>query len=254
MQVSLATEPIFRFLGGMVSNSLFTSWIVVVFILVLAAVVGQGLRAVPGPLQAAFELVYEGFEGLAQNVLGNPEAVAQVLPFALTLFFYIVVSNLVGLLPGFGSLTITAFGASVPLFRAPTSDLNTTILLAVITVAFVQYLGIKRLGARGYLGKFFTLASPLKFLVGLQEFISELTRVISFSFRLFGNVFAGDVIISVITYLTSSFLPYLPVLPLPFYFLEVGFDIIQAFVFAFLTIVFAGLAITRHDEHEVAVA
>lgn len=257
LHVSLHAEPIFRLLGISVSNSLLSSWIVVVGLLLFAALVGRSLKRIPMALQSAVELTYTAFTGIAESVIANPRAAAEAVPVAITLFAYIVFSNLIGLIPGVG--TVIVRGAdSAPLFRAPTSDLNTTVCLALITVGFVQYMGVKHLGGRQYLSKFFTLKSPLDTMVGFQELISEITRIVSFSFRLFGNIFAGELIISVILFLTSTYLPFISILPLPFYTLELGFALIQAYVFAFLMLIFTGLAITSHGSEahgeELAVA
>ena len=249
LHVSLHAEPIFHIFGLTVSNSLFSSWIVVLSLLISTYVVGRSLRRVPQSLQSAVELTYTAFAEIAQSVITKPAAAAEALPVALTLFVYIVFSNLIGLIPGVGTLIVKS-ADSAPLFRAPTSDLNTTICLALITVGFVQYMGIKHLGGKQYLGKFFTLKSPLDALVGFQELISEITRIVSFSFRLFGNIFAGELIISVILFLTSTYLPFFSILPLPFYILELGFALIQAYVFAFLMLIFTGLAITSHGSEE----
>ena len=255
LHVSLHAEPIFRLLGLSVSNSLLSSWIVVLGLLLFAVLVGRSLRRIPSAVQSAVELTYTAFAGIAESVIAKPAAAAEALPVALTLFAYIVFSNVIGLIPGVGTVFVTAADRA-PLFRAPTSDLNTTICLALITVGFVQYMGIKHLGGRHYLGKFFTLKSPLDALVGFQELISEITRIVSFSFRLFGNIFAGELIISVILFLTSTYLPFFSILPLPFYVLELGFALIQAYVFAFLMLIFTGLAITPHggDAHEEELA
>lgn len=251
VHISLAAERLFTLFGLHISNSLFTSWIVVL-LLILAALSGRRLRDAPGMLQSGFELFYEGFLKTAQDIIGNERLAQEILPFVLTIFLYILASNWLGLIPGVGSLHLNIGNEAIPLFRAPTSDLNTVLALAICTVVYVQYMGIKQLGLGSYLSKFFTVKSPLDAIVGLQEFISELTRVISFSFRLFGNIFAGEVMITVVISLTSSFLPFIPVLPLPFYILEVGVGLIQAFVFAFLAILFIGIAVTPHGNHNEA--
>ncbi len=129
----------------------------------------------------------------------------------------------------------------LPLFRAPTADLNLTIGLALVTMAFVEYYALKVLGL-SYLGKFFNFKNPGVFILGILELVSEFSRVISFAFRLFGNVFAGEVLLTVMTFLVAF------LVPAPFYGIEVFVGVIQAFVFAMLAAVFTKVALA-HGEH-----
>lgn len=130
----------------------------------------------------------------------------------------------------------------IPFYRVPASDLNFTIALALIAFVVIEFAGFNALGL-GYLKKFFTFKSPLAFFVGLVELLSEFARIISFSFRLFGNLFAGQVLLFIMPFLV----PFL--LVMPFYGLELFVGIIQGFVFAMLTLVFMSIAIESHDEH-----
>jgi len=130
----------------------------------------------------------------------------------------------------------------VPFYRVPASDLNFTLALALIAFTVVELAGIQALGL-GYLSKFFSLKSPMAFFVGLIELLSEFARIISFSFRLFGNLFAGQVILFIMPFLV----PFL--LVLPFYGYELFVGIIQGFIFAILTLVFMSIAIEAHDSH-----
>ncbi len=130
-----------------------------------------------------------------------------------------------------------------PIFRANTADLNTTIALGLLTIVFVQMFGFMHLQL-GYLGKFFNFSSPIMFFVGLLEIISEFAKIISFAFRLFGNVFAGEVLIAVLLYITKV------VIPIPFYGLELFVGMMQALVFSMLSLVFYNMATQSHAEHE----
>lgn len=130
----------------------------------------------------------------------------------------------------------------VPYFRAGTADLNTTIALATISVLATQFFGFMYLKI-GYLSKFFNFSSPINFAVGLLELVLEAAKVISFAFRLFGNIFAGEVLLAVITFLVPI------VVPMPFYGLEVAVGAIQALVFSMLSIVFFNMATVSHSEH-----
>lgn len=142
----------------------------------------------------------------------------------------------------------------VPLFRAGTADLNTTLALAIFTQVFAQIFGFSYVGF-GYLKKFFNFSSPIMMFVGILEFLGEFTKVISFAFRLFGNVFAGEVLLAVMLYLSSSVIPspvsYVTgaVVPMPFYGLELFVGVVQGLVFAMLSLVFFNMATISHEEH-----
>lgn len=131
----------------------------------------------------------------------------------------------------------------IDLFRAPSADLNMTLALALIAFCYVEYMGFRTLGF-GYLGKFFNFkGGPIGFVVGFFELISEFARIPAFMFRLFGNIFAGEVLLVVMIFL-------IPLgLPLPFYFFEAFVGFMQAFIFAVLIIAFVGLAAESHDTH-----
>lgn len=129
----------------------------------------------------------------------------------------------------------------VPYFRAGTADLNTTIALAIISVALTQYIGLKHLGV-SYLSKYVNFKDPIMFFVGVLESILEVAKIMSFAFRLFGNIFAGEVLLAVMTFLVPI------VVPMPFYGLELFVGFIQALVFSMLSLVFFNLATLGHGE------
>jgi len=135
-------------------------------------------------------------------------------------------------------------GVLVPYFRSMNTDINSPLSIAIMAMIFIEFWGITTLGVFKYAGKFFNVSSPIKFFVGILEFIAELARIISFTFRLFGNMLAGEILLLVMTFLA----PFL--VALPFYGLETFVGIIQAFVFAMLTLVFAVLAVSSHEDHE----
>ncbi len=135
-----------------------------------------------------------------------------------------------------------AHTAFVPVFRPGTADLNTTLALALLTVFLIQFYGVKHLGL-SYFKKYINFSSPIMFFVGILEFVSEISKIISFAFRLFGNVFAGEVLLVIISFLVPL------IAPLPFYGLEVFVGFIQALVFAMLSLVLYNLATHGHDEH-----
>ena len=135
-------------------------------------------------------------------------------------------------------------GVLVPYFRSMNTDINSPLSIAIMAMIFIEFWGITTLGVFKYAGKFFNVSSPIAFFVGFLEFIAEIARIISFTFRLFGNMLAGEILLLVMTFL----LPFL--VALPFYALEVFVGVIQAFVFAMLTLVFGVLAVSSHDDHE----
>jgi F-type H+-transporting ATPase subunit a len=135
-------------------------------------------------------------------------------------------------------------GVLVPYFRSMNTDINSPLSIAIMAMIFIEFWGITTLGVFKYAGKFFNVSSPIAFFVGILEFIAELARIISFTFRLFGNMLAGEILLLVMTFLV----PFL--VALPFYGLETFVGIIQAFVFAMLTLVFGVLAVSAHEGHE----
>ena len=244
--VSLAAEPIGTFFGLTITNSIISGWIVTLSLLVCAYFLRRALVSIPGRVQAAVELAYDYFYSSSIQVIGREDVARELFPFVMTQFFFILLSNWSGLLPGLSSIHVQQGVKQVPLFRAPTSDLNTTLALAAITVLYMQYLAIKHTGAKAYFHRFFNFENPILFIVGLAEIISETMRIVSFGFRLFGNIFAGEVLISVIFFLMIAFLPYVAILPLPFFLIELFVGVIQAYIFCFLTIVFTGVAVADH--------
>ncbi|MEX2245361.1 MAG: F0F1 ATP synthase subunit A [Dehalococcoidia bacterium] len=135
-------------------------------------------------------------------------------------------------------------GILIPFFRSMNTDINSPLSIAIMAMIFIEFWGISTLGLFRYFGKFFNISSPIGFVVGLLEFIAEIARLISFTFRLFGNMLAGEILLLVMTFLS----PFL--VALPFYALEVFVGLIQAFVFAMLTLVFGVLAVAAHEGHD----
>ncbi|MBI4127436.1 MAG: F0F1 ATP synthase subunit A [Parcubacteria group bacterium] len=253
IHVSIIAEKLGEFLGLPITNSLLTAWIAVV-LLVGVALTLKRPQLVPRGLQNAVEIFIEFWINLVDSVLNDRKLASKVLPLVLTIFFFVLVNNWLGLLPGFGSIGffVTHEGQSaesidgetefIPLFRAATSDLNTTIALALISVIITQILSIRALGGFRYAKRFLNFSSPINFFVGVLEFISELGKIVSFSFRLFGNIFAGEVLLLVMTALVPI------IIPVPFIAFEIFVGVVQAFVFAMLTIIFIKLATTAGHE------
>ena len=160
-------------------------------------------------------------------------------PFLGSLFLFIILSNWFGLLPGVESIVLKKGGESIPLLRGTTADLNVPLALALLTFIVIQWSGIKYIGFLEYAKKFINFKNPMTVFVGLLEIISEFSKIISFAFRLFGNIFAGEVLIAVIAFL-------IPVLAsFPFLALEVFVGFIQALVFSMLAAVFLNTAMAK---------
>lgn len=242
LQISLAAEAVSHVGPLAVNNSLLVSWIIVVFLCMLAIKISKSLLLIPTRAQVLIEFAVGGLWDLAYTTAGSKAKV--FFPYIATIFIFVLVSNWSGLIPGVGTILIkegVVENEMIPLFRAPTSDINTTLALALISVGLIQFYGLKYLGA-GYLKKFFNFKSPILTFSGLLELVGEISKIISFTFRLFGNIFAGEVLLAVMAFL-------IPVIaPVPFYGLELFVGFIQALVFAMLTLVFLNIA-TAHEEH-----
>lgn len=249
-EISIKAEEIFRIGSWPVTNSVLLAFVALAALALLALLIKRKVSLIPGKLQSIFELLLEEILKMMDTVLGTRRLSEKYLPLVATIFLFILTSNWLGLLPIIGPIGIKGHGATghgasalIPLFRSPASDLNFTIALAVISVAGVNFLGVAALGFRQHFGKFFTLKNPILSFTGILEFISEFVKIISFSFRLFGNVFAGEVLLVIVGFLAPYFLP------LPFMFLEVFVGFIQAFIFSMLTLVFIAMAVSEEPAH-----
>jgi F-type H+-transporting ATPase subunit a len=244
LNISLSAEDVFHIWGFAVTNATLLAFIVVVVLTILAIIIRKKLAVVPGILQNVAEVVLEGALGLMDTVLGDRKRSEQYLPLVLTIFCFVLFSNWFGLIPGVESVMVGHGADAVPLLRSPASDLNFTLALALIAVIMVNILAAMKMGFMTRASVFFNFSSPINFFVGILELISEFARIISFTFRLFGNVFAGGVLLAIMALLV----PYL--VPLPFMFLEVFVGFIQAFIFGMLTLIFVALATTPHEGEE----
>ncbi len=249
LQISLRAEDIFHIGNWPVTNAVFLATIVLVVLAVVSYFLRRRLSMIPGTMQNIFEIILEGALDLMDSVLGDRRTSERYLPLVLTIFLFVLFSNWAGLVPGVGSILVGHGDAAVPLLRSPASDLNFTLALALIVVTLVNVIGAAVVGIKGRLSVFFNFKGPIDFFIGILELVSEFAKIISFSFRLFGNVFAGEVLLAIMAFLV----PYL--IPLPFMFLEVFVGFIQAFIFGMLTLVFVAMAIVPHDtEHEATAA
>ncbi len=244
-----------------ITNSLITSWLAVFIIVLLSILLRVYLKKIPGKIQNFFEILIEGALSIGDQVTGSRKVTEKVFPIAICIFFFVLINNWLGLLPlgGFGLVENNSF---IPFLRSGTADINTTIALAVMSVVGANIFGIFSLGAWKMFNKYVNLkalgqivkkvrkeptiiiVAPIQVFVGFIEIVGELAKIASLSFRLFGNVFAGEVLLASM----GAILAY--VLPVPFMFLEVIVGIIQAFIFSMLTVVYFTIASQDHEEHD----
>lgn len=307
--VSLSGEPIFSNGPKWFTNSMLTTFLVDIFLIVVAFFATYKMKMNPGGLQNFMEMVLEYLLGMSEGIAGKDAR--KYFPWVVTIFLFVIISNWSGLIPGVGSIgmyqteghtedvqheeapageetpaeeeapaddghgflldgqlamadgnliltessAIEAAPAAaeeghakfVPFFRAPSADLNVTFALALVTMITVQVFGVQALGM-SYFGKFFVWNGPniymklLNAFVGILELISEFARVIAFGFRLFGNVFAGEVMLATMAFLIAF------LLPLPFYMLEIFVGAVQALVFMMLALVFFSMSTQSHGQ------
>ncbi len=225
-----------------ITNTMLVSWIVMAVLIVISLVIRFSIKMVPSGLQNVFEPIIDTGYNLVSDLVGGQASSNKVklfFPIVMTFFLFILFSNLIGLFPGMSTITYKG----EPLLRSMNSDLNMTLGLAIFSALLTHAFALRYLGLGDYLKRWFTL-NPIFLFVGLLELVGEFTKVISLSFRLFGNIFAGEVVLATI----SSIFAF--ILPLPFYFLEIIVGFVQAAVFAMLTLVFMVLMSEKHSsEH-----
>lgn len=246
MEVSIAAESLFHIGGFPVTNTLIMTLSVSFLVVSLAFMLRGKLQQVPRGLQNAVEVLIETLWNFTADVMQDKKLADTVFPLIATIFLFVLFSNWIGLLPGMGTVGLREGHAIIPFIRSASADLNTTLALSFIVVFSVQFIGIATIGVVKYGKKFFVSPFHKPYFVGsfvgILELLSEITRMISFSFRLFGNVFAGEVLLIVMIHLV----PY--VLPVPFLIIEVFVGFIQAAVFALLALIFVKMA-TLEAEH-----
>ena len=228
-----------------ISSTIFTMWIVMAIVLVVVILMTRGSRLLPGRAQNAVEFLYESMGDFGVSIAGP--AARPYVPLFVAFFILILFSNWSGLIPPVGR---------VEQLRAPTSDVNVTIGLALVSFVYFEYQGFRRLGVGGYLGKFFPVyefrkgigAGIIALFVGLVELMLEFVKPVTLSMRLFGNIYGGEVALGVITALTIAFVP------VALLGLEVMLNAIQALIFSVLTLIFITLAIESHEHEEGHIA
>lgn len=235
VHVAIAPEELFSLGGFPVTNTLLWSVFLSLVLIASAVRLRSSLREIPGGFQNTAEALIESFFSFTNTVTGSVEKTKKIFPLAFSLFIFILFANLFAFLPGAAAITFH----HEPLFRAAVTDYNLVLFLTLTTVIIVQIVALAVNGPFGYVKKFINFSSPLNFVLGIMEAIGEISRVLSLSFRLFGNIFAGEILVSVMLFL----LPYFA--PIPFMILGLLAAVIQAFVFSLLTIVFISMASER---------
>jgi F-type H+-transporting ATPase subunit a len=262
----LPAEEIANIFGFPLTNTILATWVTIVVLILLTFLITRRVRIIPRRWQAILEFAVGWLLGFCQQVAGEKNG-RRFFPLIATIFLFVVFNAWLSLLPGFGSITIVnPEGHEVHLLRGANTDINTPLALALISFAVVLYVGLKALGIR-YLSNYFNFGrlfggflrlfkgnikgalsgiftGVIDIFIGFVELLSMFVRIVSFTFRLFGNMTAGEILILMITFL----FPF--VVSLPFYGLELLVGLIQALIFAGLTLVFMTVAVASHgDEH-----
>jgi F0F1-type ATP synthase, subunit a len=260
-EINIAPDILF---GGFVTNTLLCTWIAIICLVVVLVLGTRRMKMIPSGLQNLIEWVVDFLQNMVNGVAGK-ERGKKFFPFVATFFLFILFCNLIDVLPGVDTIGTIQPGTPVagpflfgnysnmivPWLRPPTTDLNLTLAMALVSVVVTQYMGFAALGVKEQISKYLNFRALFRgglgfvdFFVGLLEIISELGRLISFSFRLFGNIFAGSILLAVFAFLvpvaaTVIFIPF-----------EIFVAVIQAYVFAFLTLLFMTIGTTSHAQHE----
>jgi F-type H+-transporting ATPase subunit a len=262
----LPSETVFHVFGLPVTNTMVATWITVIFLVGFSYVVTRRMKLIPGRLQAAFEFLLGWLYDFCCSAAGEKNG-RRFFPLVATIFLFVAFNAWLGLLPGYGSITMHAAEGEVYLLRPANTDFNTPLAIAILAVFAVQFFGLRALG-RHYVTNFVNVGGVFRIfrsvgaifkgkvidgvsgivtglvelLVGFLEFLIQLIRIVSFTFRLFGNMTAGEILILVALFL----IPW--VFALPFYGLELLIGFLQALIFGGLTLIFLTLAVAPHEE------
>lgn len=231
IHISLAAEPIFQLGPILINNSMLMTWLVTIGMVVFAKAASKNER-----IRDFAEAIVDGLLGFFEGMVGK--RAREFFPLVATFFLFILLGNWSDILPGIGSIGFYIYEHGekqfIPLLRAATADLNTTLALAIISVVSIHYFALKHLGLNKYITSRFI--NP----IGILELMADVAKVLSFAFRLFGNIFAGEVLLTVIAFLMPL------IAPLPFMGLELFVGLIQALVFSLLTLIFLNTAVETH--------
>lgn len=252
---TMAPDVLFHLGPIPITNTVINTWIAIIIFLIIGLIIKRKISLRPGKLQNAFEFFLETLLGFFDQVTGDRKKTMKFLPLVGSVFFFILLSNWLGLLPGTGSITLN----DKMLLRPANTDLNLVLGMTLVSLITSHVWGLLAVGFFTYIGKFIQIkplilsfkkgplaifTAIIELFVGLLEIVSELAKVLSLTFRLFGNIFAGEILITVM----SSLVAFL--VPTPFMFLEILVGIIQAGVFAILTLVYLTIATTEPHTNE----
>lgn len=261
----LPAEVVFHLFGFPITNSVITAWITIVFLVGLSYAATRRTKLIPGRLQSALEFLFSWLHDFCCSAAGEKNG-RRFFPIVTTIFLFVAANAWLGLLPGMGSIFVQTAEGPVHLLRPANTDINMPLAIAIVSVFSVQFFGLKTQGRR-YISKFINVGlffrgagqvfrgkigtglsnmftGAIEIFVGGLEALSELIHIVSFTFRLFGNMTAGEILILVAVFLV----PW--IFALPFYGLELLIGFLQALIFAGLTLIFLTLAVTSHAEAE----
>ena len=257
LNISLAPEILFNIGSFPVTNSLLWGFVISLALIIFTLVMSKSLKLVPTGVQNIVEVLFEAGFDFVKNTIGDEKKAKRVFPLVFTMFIFILVCNFVTFIPGQAAVTLHKGEGSVAVFRSVMADYSMVFVMTIIAVLIAQIVAIMVHGPFGYLGKFINLSGIkdffgllfkgkfkpavlaqgfLDFFLGFMDIVGEIAKIFSLSFRLFGNMFAGEVLGAVMLFLAPYFVP------LPFLFLGLLTAFVQAFVFSVLTLVFISMA------------
>ena len=260
---ALPTEEVFHIFSFPITNTIITSWITIIVLFAISYAATHRMKLVPKGIQNFLEFILEWLYNFCKEVAGEENG-RRFFPLVATFFLFVITNAWLGLLPGYGTIHVTnTEGHTVELLRAANTDVNFPLALAFISFLAVGYFGIKSLGLP-FIGQYFNVGrffrsfgqifrgkvkaglgglfmGIIDIFVGLLELLSVFIRIVSFTFRLFGNMTAGEILLLMIMFLVPWFVT------LPFYLLELLVGYVQALIFSGLTLVFLTLAVTHHE-------
>jgi len=263
--VELPSEGIFHVSAFTVTNTLIAAWLTIIVLGGLFYAATRKMKLIPDKLQNFAELIVETMLNFVKGVAGENHA-RTLFPLVATIFLYVWTNALLALLPFFGTVGIIEHdGTFIPLLRAANTDINLPLSIAIISFVSVEFWGLRSLGFFHYLNSFFNFGQIrdgfvslfkgkirpaisgimfgfINLFIGGLEILSHFIRIISFTFRLFGNMTAGEILLLVVSFLIPL------VASIPFYGLELLVGVLQALIFAGLTLVFGVIAMAPHEE------
>jgi F-type H+-transporting ATPase subunit a len=266
--IDISPQEIFNIMGWPITNTMIAAWLTIVVLVTLAYFATRRLKSVPSGLQAVFEFVIDSLLKFCQSIAGEEKG-RRFLPLIATIFLFIIMNAWLSLVPGFYSITVTRNGGeAIQLLRDANVDINFALALAIVSFIAIEYFSFKAHGVAHYLTDFLNagefianvrklirgdFSSAIKGLtlgvvyifIGILEFVSKIIRIASFTFRLFGNMLAGEILILITIFLV----PW--IFSLPFYGLELLVGFIQALVFGSLTLVFLTIGVSGHEDEKV---